>query len=83
MNKQDENEANNLKTVEDRCMLEGAIGYIVYLIEEIEDGKFKTVEDLSKKLSEDGARASGALSHHFKDKLKIVGLSSGFPEGLS
>jgi hypothetical protein len=61
----------------ERYMLEGAIGYINHLIEEIRNGKFKTVEEVSEKLSRDGEAASGALSFHFARALKIAGLECG------
>lgn len=66
------------ETEKNRCMLEGAIGYAVYLIEQIDEGKVKTLEDVKKKLSSDGEQACGALSHHLKKQLKIAGFASAF-----
>lgn len=63
----------------ERYMLEGAIGYIVYLIEQLRTSKLKTLKEVKDKLSQDGAEASGALSHHFEENLRTAGFSSGFP----
>jgi hypothetical protein len=73
----EESDVSQLKTIEERCMLEGAVGYIAYLQDAIRESKFKTVEDLSKKIGEDGITASSALAEHFKERLKIAGLGSG------
>jgi hypothetical protein len=73
----EELDVSQLKTIEERCMLQGAVGYITYLLEEMHQGKLKTVTDILNKLSLDGETASSALAYHFKDKLKIAGWASG------
>jgi hypothetical protein len=76
----EELDVSQLRTIEERCRLEGAVGYIAYLQEAISKGKFKTVEDVSKKIGEDGITASSALAEHFKEKLKIAGWACGLFE---
>ena len=66
------------KPERERSMLEGAVGYIAYLLEQIEKGKVKTVEDLKSKLSSDGEIACGALSHHLEGALRTAGMASCF-----
>jgi hypothetical protein len=73
-------DVSELKNTEERCMLEGLIGYANYLLEEMDHGKLKTVEEISKKISNDAEHASGALSYHFRDKLKVAGFVSGLFE---
>jgi hypothetical protein len=70
-------DVSRLRNIEERCMLEGAVGYITYLLEEMHKGKLKTATDILNKLSLDGQTASSALAYHFKDKLKIAGWASG------
>ena len=76
----EELDVKQLRTIQERCMLEGAVGYIAYLQEAISKGKFKTVEDLSCKIGEDGITASSALAEHFRDKLRIAGWKCGLFE---
>lgn len=68
------------QTDKDRNLLEGAIGYIIYLIHTIEQGKVKTLEELKTKLSDDGEQACGALSLHLEDRLKIAGFATAFTD---
>jgi hypothetical protein len=73
----EELDVSQLRNIEERCMLEGAVGYITYLLEEMHKGKLKTVVDITSKLSLDAETASSSLAYHFKDKLKIAGWTSG------
>jgi hypothetical protein len=73
-------DVSQLRTIKESSMLEGAIGYIAYLQDAINKGKFKTVNDISQKISDDWALASSALSQHFRDKLKIAGWPCGLFE---
>jgi hypothetical protein len=66
------------QSLRERFMLEGAIGYIVNLFQQIDQGNLKTVEEIKGKLSEDGERASGALSCHLEAALKTAGFATGF-----
>jgi hypothetical protein len=70
-------DVSRLRNIEERCRLEGAIGYITYLLEELHKGKLKTVVDITSKLSLDAETTSSALAYHFKDKLKTAGWASG------
>lgn len=66
------------KEDKDRSMLEGAVGYIVHLTEQIEQGKVKSLEDVKNKISKDGELACGALSHHLEKSLRLAGMTSLF-----
>lgn len=78
----EELDVSQLRTIGERCKLEGAVGYIAYLQDLIHKGKFKTVEDISRKIGNDGEIVSSALAEHFKEELKIAGWICGLFEEL-
>lgn len=65
------------KNLKERFMLEGALGYIAHLNQEIRKGNLKTIEEISNRLNDDGLTASGALSLHLEQALKIAGFETG------
>ena len=74
----EELDINQLRTISERCKLEGAVGYIAYLQDLINKDKFKTVEDISQKIGDDGVTASSALAEHFLEELKTAGWTCDF-----
>lgn len=70
-------DVSQMENIEERCMLEGAVGYITYMLEEMHRGKLKTVTEIADKLSLDAETASSALAYHYKEKLKVAGLAAG------
>jgi hypothetical protein len=68
------------RSLRERFMLEGAIGYIAHLSQSIQEGKLKTLYQISTKLDKDGKSACGALSLHLENALKAAGFETGLLE---
>ena len=66
------------KPDKERYMLEGAIGYSAYLLEQLQKGKIKTIEEATQKISQDAIKASAALMCHLEKALQMAGMTSRF-----
>lgn len=64
-------------TLKERFMLEGCLAYAYELSVGIFEGKFKTLEELSCKITRDAERVSAALSIHLWNELFKAGLTVG------
>lgn len=64
------------KAAKEQHQLEGALGYAARIVKAVQDGKIKTMEDLSNLITEDTNRINGALSNHCLEALKLAGWTS-------
>jgi hypothetical protein len=65
-----------------KARLEGAIGYITYLCEALDDKKIRTIDGLDQAIRGDWGSASGAIGLLMMENLRFDGFANGFMDNI-
>jgi hypothetical protein len=66
-----------------KARLEGAIGYITYLCEALDEKKIKTFDGIDQKIRDDWGRASSAVGRLMMEALQLDGYANGFMDSVA
>ncbi len=66
-----------------KARLEGAVGYITYLCQVLDDKKIKTLNELTQTIRGDWDSASGALSLLLTENLLLDGYANGLMDNIN
>ncbi|MCL5876842.1 MAG: hypothetical protein M1540_03415 [Candidatus Bathyarchaeota archaeon] len=65
-----------------KARLEGAIGYITYLCEALDEKKIQTLTEIDQIIRGDWGRACSAIGHLMMEDLMSDGFANGFMDNL-
>lgn len=65
-----------------KARLEGAVGYITYLCEALDEEKLKTLTDIDQTIRGDWSRACSAIGHLMMETLQLDGFGNGFMDNI-
>jgi hypothetical protein len=65
-----------------KARLEGAIGYITYLCEALDEKKLRTLEELDQTIRGDWGSACSAIGHLMMEDLMSDGYANGFMDNI-
>jgi len=65
-----------------KARLEGAIGYITYLCEAMDEKKIETLSEIDQTIRGDWNRACNAIGHLMMEKLQFDSFANGFMDNI-
>lgn len=65
-----------------KARLEGAIGYITYLCEALDNKKIKTLDEIDQTIRDDWGSACSAIGQLMMETLMLDGFASGFMDNI-
>jgi hypothetical protein len=66
-----------------KARLEGAIGYITYLCESLDEKKIKTLHELDQTIKSDWGRGCSAVGRLMMEALQVDGYGNGFMDSIT
>jgi hypothetical protein len=65
-----------------KARLEGAIGYITYICEALDEGKIKTLNEIDQTIRGDWGSACSAIGFLMMENLHLDGFANGFMDNI-
>ena len=65
-----------------KARLEGAIGYITYLCEALDEEKLETLTEIDQTIRDDWGRACSAIGQLMMETLQLDGFGNGFMDNI-